>query len=116
MPTRALQPGQSATISPVKPNINQRVDMGDYINDFSDKKIELRRLEKQLTQSYPGIDQTTTKTRIDKLKKEMDPKTYGYDQLIKHIVPVIKSRCSDFLPILQKHGFLYRGTQKALSY
>ena len=50
MPTRALQPGQSATISPVKPNINQRVDMGDYINDFSDKKIELRRLEKQLTQ------------------------------------------------------------------
>lgn len=109
IPTRPLQPGQSAGINPVKTPMAQKPEIISYLHNFGAKQDRLFRFKRDL-QHASDADKPYLQAEIAKLERELDPKSHGYDSIIKHIVPIIKARCSQFLPIILQHDFLYRGT------
>lgn len=107
---RPLQPGQTAILTPAKPAKDQREKISKYVQNYTDKKNKLTRLKSKLNVAFDS-DKPEIQQQIADLQAELDQQTQSYSQIISYIVPIIKSRCSNYLPIIQKHGFLYRGTR-----
>ena len=113
LPPRPLKPGQSARITGKDPKELVR-NIKDYIQQHKLDISKLTSLERQLV-NYE--DYGLTPAALDDLKQEIegykrarDPKTHGYDKIIDQIVPIIKQRCSKYLPsLLRSENFLYRG-------
>lgn len=113
MPERPLQPGQSARITGKDPQELVR-NIRQYISTHKTDLKSIDRLEHQL-KYYKDFGLTPEqiehlKQEINDLKKFRDPKTHGYEKIIDQIVPIIKQRCSKYLPsLLASRFFLHRG-------
>lgn len=113
MPERPLQPGQSARITGKDPQELVR-NIRQYISTHKTDLRSIDRLEHQLNY-YEDFGLTPEqiehlKQELNDLKKFRDPKTHGYEKIIDQIVPIIKQRCSKYLPsLLASRFFLHRG-------
>jgi len=118
LPLRPLAPGKSATIINKKTSRAEREKISDWLENHVMNTMDLfrfkRRLENGMTYKGPLTpeDREHLIKQIEELEKELDAKTHGYDKIIDYIIPIIRSKCSEYLPTLLSSGFLYRGIKK----
>ena len=120
IPLRPLKPGMSSTIVKKKTSPKERDTIGNWVGNHTSDSLELERLKRRLAygRDYDDMplspkDREKITKQIKELELELSGQSYGYDKIIQYIVPIIKSRCSDYLPDIQSTGFLYRGIKDA---
>lgn len=112
-PERPLKPGQTARITG-KDSKEIVAKIKNYIFQHKHDLNKIDQLERRInSKEIYGLtpeDVVDLQRQIDNLKKSRDPKVQNYDKIISQIVPIIKTRCSKYLPSLKvSRFFLYRG-------
>ena len=120
---KTLQPGTVTSISGKPASKHEK----DYLKNISyaDKTINGLNAELSMGKSWNPEDGTITdmnpqirarhEQAIKNLKAERELKSNKFNKLVDKIIPYIENHCSDFLPIIHNHGFLYRGINQGKS-
>ena len=119
LPLRLLSPGMSSTIVNKKTSPQEREQIDSWLRSHATSQIEIRNVKHRLDlgTDVGGIQMSPERKayflkRLNELEKNLNPATHRYDKIIDYIIPIIKSKCSEYLPILLRDGFLYRGIAK----
>lgn len=110
LPTRQLKPGQTATIDPKKYSRDEKGRVGQVLTMTPSIESEVMLLKYQIKNSTDPKIKAELQAKIDRLYDELGNRKKEFSSIIEKIVPIIKSKCSEFLPTIQKTGLLYRGT------
>ena len=109
LPTRQLKPGQTATIDPKKYSRDEKGRVYDLLAMAPSVESEVIYLKYQIKNSSDPKIKAELQAKIDRLYDSLGNRKKEFSSIIEKIVPIIKSKCSEFLPTIQKTGFLYRG-------
>jgi len=114
---KTLRPGMVTSISGKPASDNEK----NYLKNISyaDKTINGLTAELSMGKVWNPVDGTITdmnpqvrarhEKAIEQLKTERKLKSNKFTKLVDKIIPYIENHCSNFLPVLHNHGFLYRG-------
>ena len=110
LPKRQLKPGQTATIDPKKYSSNEKSRAGALLTGGG-AGANINHLKYLLNKTQDPEKKAALQAKIDELTNDLANRKKEFDPIIDRILPIIKSKCSEFLPTIQANGLLYRGTR-----